>query len=73
MYSQIFKINKNFQTSINLELDFNNEEKIEEYIPTPDICDVLKRYLTNFLGKTNNYSTTLVGPYGKGKSFLQSI
>ena len=70
MYKDIVSINKNFQASINLEFDLNNERKIDEYIPTSDICDVLKRYFRSFLGFTNEKATTLVGPYGKGKSFL---
>lgn len=70
MYSDFFSINKNFQTSINLELDINNLEKINEYIPTSDICDVIKTFLTGFLNNKTNRATTLVGPYGKGKSFI---
>ena len=70
MYNDYLKINKNFQTSINLQLDLNNEEKIKEYIPTSDICEVLKLYFSSFLGKEKSKSLALVGPYGKGKSFL---
>lgn len=70
MYSDNYYINKNFQSSINLELDLNNERKIDEYIPTTDICDVLKLYIKSVLGINNERATTLVGPYGKGKSFL---
>lgn len=70
MYKEYFEINKNFQSSVNLELDFGNEEKIAEYIPTNDICDVLKRYIKAVLGISKEKATTLVGPYGKGKSFL---
>lgn len=70
LYKEHIHINKRFQTSINLGLDLNSEEKIQEYIPTTDICDVLKRYITVLLGNSKNYATTLVGPYGKGKSFL---
>lgn len=70
MYNKYFEINKNFQSSINLELDLGNESKIYEYIPTTDICDVLKKYIKAVLGKTKEKATTLVGPYGKGKSFL---
>lgn len=73
MYSNYFSINKNFQSSVNLELDLNNSEKIKEYIPTSDICDVLKRYVKTVLGTSKDYATTLVGPYGKGKSFLLLI
>ena len=70
MYSDYIKINKNFQTSINLELDLHNENKINEYIPTSDICDVLKHYFRSFVYTNGEKATTLVGPYGKGKSFL---
>lgn len=70
LYSDYLEVNKNFQTSINLELDLNNESKIDEYIPTTDICDVLKRYAKTIMGKTKDKATLLVGPYGKGKSFL---
>lgn len=70
MYSNYFFINKNFQSSVNLELDLNNEIKIEEYIPTSDICDVLKKYIKTVLGISKDKATTLIGPYGKGKSFL---
>lgn len=70
MYSRYITINKNFQASVNLELDLNNETKLHEYIPTPDICDVIKKYIKSFLGIEKNRATTLIGPYGKGKSFL---
>ena len=73
MYSNYYEINKNFQSSINLELDLENEQKIYEYVPTNDICDVLKRYLKSVLGRAKDRATTLVGPYGKGKSFLLLI
>ena len=73
MYSKYFEINKNFQSSVNLELDLENEQKIYEYVPTNDICDVLKRYIKAALGKSKDRATTLVGPYGKGKSFLLLI
>lgn len=69
-YSKYFDINKNFQSSINLELDLDDQLKMYEYIPTTDICDVLKRYVRAALGKSKERATTLIGPYGKGKSFL---
>lgn len=72
-YSDFISINRNFQASINLELDLGNEKKIAEYIPTTDICDVIKKYIKTALGESKDFSTTLVGPYGKGKSFLLLI
>ncbi len=70
MYSNNFSVNKNFQSSVNLELDLGKDNKIEEYIPTSNICDVIKKYIKTALGLDKDYATTLVGPYGKGKSFL---
>ena len=70
MYKDYIFINKNFQSSVNLELDLNSEKKIEEYIPTSDICDVLKRFIKSINSSKSDKATTLVGPYGKGKSFL---
>lgn len=70
MYSDFLSVNKNFQSSVNLELDYGKLAKIDEYIPTKDICDVIKKYVRVALGDTKDYATYLVGPYGKGKSFL---
>lgn len=70
MYSDKISINKNFQSSINLDFDLGSAKKISEYIPTSDICDVLKIYIKAFLYDTNDKATILVGPYGKGKTFL---
>ena len=68
-YSDIVEINENFQYSINLQFDINNINKIKEYIPTNDSCEVLEYYIDSILGNASK-STTLVGPYGKGKSHL---
>lgn len=70
MYSDYIIVNRNFQSSVNLELDLGKASKIEDYIPTSDICDVIKRYIKAFLGISKDHATTLIGPYGKGKSFL---
>lgn len=70
MYKDHIQINENFNTSVNLALDLNSESKIKQYIPTKDICDVLSTFLDCFNGNNKFRATTLVGPYGKGKSFL---
>ena len=69
-YSDLLSINKNFQYSVNIDFDLNDPKKIEQYIPTRDVCDVLKVYVRSLLGYEKDKATTLVGPYGKGKSFL---
>ena len=73
MYNDYLDINKKFKASVNLEFDLQNEEKIEQYIPTTDLCDVIKKYLNSVLNNTNFRATTLSGPYGKGKSYLLLI
>ena len=68
-YSDIVGVNENFQYSVNLQFDINNIDKIKEYIPTKDGCELLKKYIESIVnGKSR--ATTLVGPYGKGKSHL---
>ena len=68
-YSDIVGVNENFQYSVNLQFDINNIDKIKEYIPTKDGCELLKKYIESIVNGKNR-ATTLVGPYGKGKSHL---
>lgn len=68
-YNEIIKVNENFQYSVNLQFDINNISKIKEYIPTKDGCEILKYYFSSVLNGKNRAST-LIGPYGKGKSHL---
>lgn len=71
-YNELIGVNENFQYSVNLQFDINNISKIKEYIPTKDGCELLKKYITSvYSGK--NRATTLIGPYGKGKSHLLLI
>lgn len=68
-YNELIGVNENFQYSVNLQFDINNISKIKEYIPTRDGCELLEKYVDSIL-KGKNRSTTLIGPYGKGKSHL---
>ncbi|MDD4375565.1 MAG: hypothetical protein PHR25_02170 [Clostridia bacterium] len=71
-YKNIIGVNENFQYSVNLQFDINNIDKVKEYIPTRDACEVLRFYFNSVLNGRNR-STTLIGPYGKGKSHLLLI
>jgi len=53
-----------------LQLDINKIEKILSYIPTKSSVDIMQRYLYNVARDTQEKSTLLIGPYGKGKSHL---
>ncbi len=68
-YNELVQINESFQYSVNLQFDINDINKVKSYIPTIDGCEILKNYFSSIvLGK--NRATTLIGPYGKGKSHL---
>lgn len=69
-FREIVQINKKFQKSINMRLDYNRPEKIAGYIPTRASVQVLKSYLKQFVNEGGMKSTMLIGPYGKGKSHL---
>lgn len=70
MFDNYLSINKKFKSSVNLDFDLYNVEKIKQYIPTTDLCDVIKKYVKSILKGSNFKATTLSGPYGKGKSYL---
>ncbi len=63
------EIDRRFQNSVNLQLDIDNQKKINSYIPTRSSNIILEHYLSNVKdGKEK--ATILIGPYGKGKSHL---
>lgn len=66
---EMIHINKTFQKSINLRLHYNQEEKIDGYIPTRASVQILKKYMEQMV-KGGARSSILIGPYGKGKSHL---
>lgn len=70
MYSDFLSINEQFKNSVNIEYDLMDYDKLAEYIPTEDICEVIKYYFDSIKDPKNNRSTILEGPYGKGKSYL---
>lgn len=73
LFNEILKIDKKFQKSINMRLDYNKKDKIKSYIPTRASVHILKTYLQEFVKEQGMKSTMLVGPYGKGKSHLLLI
>lgn len=64
------EIDRRFQSSVNLQLDIDNESKVDSYIPTRSSLAILKRYLMSVEGQEDGRATVLIGPYGKGKSHL---
>lgn len=65
-------IDKRFQSSINIQLDIDKQDKIDSYIPTRSSVAVLAKYLLHVLKNTDK-ANVFIGPYGKGKSHLLLI
>lgn len=68
--SELIEPNSWFQSSVHLQLDCENGEKVIGYIPTRSSVQILKRYLRSINGEKDEKGTILIGPYGKGKSHL---
>ena len=66
----VITVDKKFQKSINMRLDYNQMEKINSYIPTRASVAVLHELLEQFTAEQGMRSSILIGPYGKGKSHL---
>ena len=71
-YTDYVSTNQGFQTSVNLELDLNDKDKIKGYIPTEQSVKSLGTFLQSFYYEkdTQNRACVLIGPYGRGKSHL---
>ena len=70
----IISVDKKFQTSVNLEYDINNIDKITGYIPTEQSVAVMDRFLRGvYYPSSVKRANILVGPYGRGKSHLLLI
>ena len=71
-YTDYVSTNHGFQTSVNLELDLNDKDKINGYIPTEQSVKSLGTFLRSFYYEkdTQNRASVLIGPYGRGKSHL---
>ena len=69
LLTELINVNHNFKTSINLSLNINDHDKLGSFIPTTSSVVLLNEYLDSIIDK-NDFSTLLIGPYGKGKSHL---
>lgn len=69
-YSELIGVKEQFKNSVNIEYDLMDFKKLAEYIPTEDICEVIKYYFDCIEDSHFNRATILEGPYGKGKSYL---
>lgn len=68
MLDEHISINRKFQSSINLEFDYNDDEKILSFIPTPSACELIENLTSAASDTSTQRAKVLVGAYGRGKS-----
>ena len=57
------QFNEDFKFSVNIEYDYDNANKINNYILTKDNIEALKFYFNN-LTENKNRANFLIGAYG---------
>lgn len=67
--NEIINISENFQTSVNIEFDLGNSEKISSFIPTHESMRLLEDILLS-VNDNSKRARILIGAYGKGKSYI---
>ncbi|MDR0920705.1 MAG: hypothetical protein LBM93_15885, partial [Oscillospiraceae bacterium] len=63
-------VKNNFQTSVNIAYDLNNNDKIKSFIPTLSSFSVIEDILTSVIYNNSNRANILIGAYGRGKSHI---
>ncbi|MDR0917859.1 MAG: hypothetical protein LBM93_01200, partial [Oscillospiraceae bacterium] len=63
-------VKNNFQTSVNIAYDLNNNDKIKSFIPTLSSFSVIEDILNSVIYNNSNRANILIGAYGRGKSHI---
>lgn len=70
---RMIEASKNFQASVNIAFDFDNAKKLEEFIPNSEAVKFIDETVlsaVNANSGTTDRAGILIGPYGKGKSYI---
>ncbi|MFK4784755.1 restriction endonuclease subunit S [Fusobacterium sp. MFO224] len=70
MINKNIKTIKDFQTSVNILYDLENEEKIKKFIGTTSSIEIIEEIFLSILTTSTSKARILVGAYGRGKSHL---
>lgn len=68
MLNDVIEIARGFQSSVNIEYDFNDKGKISGFIPTSSALDIINSILVNTESDHMDRAKILTGAYGRGKS-----
>lgn len=70
MLKDIIEIVNGFQSSVNIEYDFNDAGKISNFIPTSSALSIINNIITNTDNSNTERAKILTGAYGRGKSHI---
>ena len=70
MLKDYIELSKGFQSSVNIEYDFNDISKINGFIPTTSALDIIVNIISNTENDKLERAKILTGAYGRGKSHI---
>ena len=70
MISEKIRVEKGFQTSINIAYDLYNECKVKSFIPTMSSIEVIEDVMLSTSVTDKGRARILIGAYGRGKSHI---
>ena len=68
--SNMISVASGFQYSVNIGFDLNNEDKLQNFIPTKSALELLEETLISTRSNSTDRARVLIGAYGKGKSHI---
>ena len=68
--SKMISVASGFQYSVNIGFDLNNEDKLQNFIPTKSALELLEETLISTRPVSTDRARVLIGAYGKGKSHI---
>lgn len=68
--SQMIKVTKDFQSSVNIAYDLHDEKKIKNFIPTNEAIELFEEIFSSVHDSSTKRAHILIGAYGKGKSHI---
>ena len=70
MLKDYIGLSKGFQSSVNIEYDFNDISKINGFIPTTSALEIIVNIISNTENEKLERAKILTGAYGRGKSHI---
>ncbi len=68
--TQMIKVVKDFQHSINIAYDLHDDKKIKNFITTNEAIELFEDIFSSTYDSSTNRAHILIGAYGKGKSHI---